>query len=435
MLKLFVRFLTAMIFISGIYLVYVNSSFTSLQQIQSKETIFVNFQNFPEIILPLKEETRGYQYELVRFYLNSLNKKNIIQKKNNSDIKIFYSTDTCNTCVIVKEEDLLLISSSNVIHNNDIEVTMMLENININNITDNYQINYVENEIGALVYNLSNNLISYTILTRSTYLFYKKYYPNLLIKKNMGKVKLLWNFTNDDGTLRNNLLKFLEKEDTSTFISKLNKNYYSKDSISSYIFIGSRIFISDIVTKLPSFEYLFKQASKKFDIDWKLLASISYQESKWNNDAISPTGVKGLMMLTRNTADMLNVNRLVPSESIDGGAKYLASLRDKYKDYKNDTQLNLMLASYNVGSGHVDDVLSLLAKDNVDVNNWDNLRNYLLKLSKKKFYKKMQYGYARGWEAVQYIENVKQYYDIISFLEEKDKVIKDNIIIEVPKTL
>ena len=144
MLKLFVRFLTAMIFISGIYLVYVNSSFTSLQQIQSKETIFVNFQNFPEIILPLKEETRGYQYELVRFYLNSLNKKNIIQKKNNSDIKIFYSTDTCNTCVIVKEEDLLLISSINVIHNNDIEVTMMLENININNITDNYQINYVE---------------------------------------------------------------------------------------------------------------------------------------------------------------------------------------------------------------------------------------------------------------------------------------------------
>ena len=59
----------------------------------------------------------------------------------------------------------------------------------------------------------------------------------------------------------------------------------------------------------------------------------------------------------------------------------------------------------------------------------------MLKLSKKKFYKKMKHGYARGWEAVQYIENVKQYYDIISFLEEKDKKIKDNITIEVPNTL
>ena len=154
-----------------------------------------------------------------------------------------------------------------------------------------------------------------------------------------------------------------------------------------------------------------------------MLAAISYQESKWDNEAVSPTGVKGLMMLTKNTAEMLKVDRLIPSESIDGSAKYLVSLRSKYEDYTDATRLNLMLASYNVGSGHVDDVVSLLNKDNIDINIWDNLRKYLLKLNQKKFYKKMQYGYARGWEAVQYIENVKQYYDIISFLEEKDKKI------------
>ena len=57
------------------------------------------------------------------------------------------------------------------------------------------------------------------------------------------------------------------------------------------------------------------------------------------------------------------------------------------------------------------------------------------KLNQKKFYLNMKYGYARGWEAVQYIENVKQYYDIITFLDNKDKQIKDDIFDEAPETL
>lgn len=436
MFKLFVRFLTAMIVVAGIYLVFVNSSYTSLQKLQNKETVIVRFQNLPEIILPIKGEIRGYQYELIKNYLNSINKNNFIEKNNNYDVEIFYSSKTCETCVIVKDEDLLLVSNNESDNNNDIEVSLVLKDVQLNNnIKKNYQINYTENELDDLVYNLSNNLINHTILTRSAYLFFKKYYPNLVIKKNITKVKLIWSFSNDDGTLRNNLFDFLENEKTLDFINNLNKKYYGQNSISSYIFIGSRIFISDIVLKLPKYEYLFKEASLKYNIDWKLLAALSYQESKWDNNAVSPTGVEGLMMLTKKTADMLGVNRLIPSESIDGGAKYLVFLRNKYQKYNNDTQLNLMLASYNLGSGHVDDVISFLNKDNVDINSWNNLKKYLLKLSKKKFYKKMQYGYARGWEAVQYIENIKQYYDIISFLEEKDKKIKNNIIIEVPKAL
>jgi len=436
MFKLFVRFLTAMIVVASIYLLFVNSSYTSLQKLQSKDVVVVKFQNFPEIIFPVREEIHGYQYELIKDYLTNINKNSFIEKDNNYDVEIFYSSNTCETCVVVNEEDLLLVSNNKNDNNNDIEVSLLLKNIELNNnIKKNYQISYIDDELDNLVYNLSNNLISHTILTRSAYLFFKKYYPNLVIKKNITEVKLLWSFSNDDGTLRNNLFEFLENEKTLDFINSLDKKYYAKNLMSSYIFIGSRIFISDIVLKLPEFEHLFKEASIKYNIDWKLLAALAYQESKWDNDAVSPTGVKGLMMLTKKTADMLEVNRLIPSESIDGGAKYLVFLRNKYKKYDNDTQLNLMLASYNLGSGHVDDVVSLLTKDKIDINHWNNLRKYLLKLNKKKFYKKMKYGYARGWEAVQYIENVKQYYDIISFLEEKDKKIKDNIAIEVPNAL
>ena len=170
-------------------------------------------------------------------------------------------------------------------------------------------------------------------------------------------------------------------------------------------------------------------------MDWKLLAAISYQESKWNNNAISPTGVRGLMMLTKNTADMLGVNRLIPDESIFGASRYLNKLADKYTEFNEDTKLSMTLGAYNLGPGHIDDVIKLSILDNKNLNNWNTLKKYLLKLNKKEFYRKMKYGYARGWEAVQYIENVKQYYDIISFLEEKDNKIDNKILNEVPKTL
>ena len=141
------------------------------------------------------------------------------------------------------------------------------------------------------------------------------------------------------------------------------------------------------------------------------------------------------MMLTKNTADMLGVNRLIPDESIIGASRYLKKLSEKYTEYNEDTKLSMTLGAYNLGPGHIDDIIKLSILDNKSLEDWDTLKKYLLKLNKKQFYKQMKYGYARGWEAVQYIENVKQYYDIISFLEAKDENIDNKILNEVPKTL
>ncbi|MEL0103852.1 MAG: transglycosylase SLT domain-containing protein, partial [Gammaproteobacteria bacterium] len=210
---------------------------------------------------------------------------------------------------------------------------------------------------------------------------------------------------------------------------------YSKNSISSYIFIGSRIFISDMITKLPQYELTFREVSKIHNLDWKLLAAIAYQESKWDNQAVSPTGVRGLMMLTKNTAKMLKVDRLNPNESIEGGARYLKSLLSKFSKFNQTTRVHLALSANKIGPGPVVDILLLATSDNKYRDDWKILKSYLHKLNQKKFYLNMKYGYARGWEAVQYIENVKQYYDIITFLDNKDKQIKDNIFDEAPKTL
>ncbi len=425
-----------MVFFAGIYIIYINATFSSYENLKSKNDISVNFQNLPEMILPSRESSTGYQYELIKKYLETIGQKNIITENITYDINVYYTTTVCASCVAINEEDLLIIYNVTGNEGEDIEVIQPFQNINLEyDSLDTFEINYSNNTIDELIYNIDNNLVTNSVITRSSYLFYKKYFPNLRIKTNLGKVILVWDFQGDDGSILADINAFLKKEDTKEFISGLRDKYYSKNSMSSYIFIGSRLFISDMTTKLPKYESLFKKASEDNNLDWKLLASISYQESKWNNDAVSPTGVKGVMMLTQNTAKMLNVNRLNPSESIVGAARYFSNLLKKYSAYNEITRINLALASYNAGPNHINDIL-LLAKNNGDnIDNWNVLKSYLYKLNQKKYYKKMKYGYARGWEAVQYVENVKQYYDIITFLDNKDNESDNELFNEVPSTL
>ena len=425
-----------MVLFASSYIIYTNTTYSSFENLKSKHEISVKFQNLPEMILPSRETSSGYQYELIKKYLKTLGQKSLITENITYDINVYYTTSVCESCVMINEEDLLIISNTRESEGKDIEVIQSFQNINLEyNDLDNFEINYSTNSIDELIYNIDNDLVTNAIITRSAYLFYKKYYPDLRIKNNLGKVILVWDFLGDDGSSLADINAFFDKEDTKKFISGLKDKYYSKNSISSYIFIGSRLFISDMITKLPEYESLFKKASEENNIDWKLLASISYQESRWNNNAVSPTGVKGVMMLTKNTAKMLNVNRLNPNESIVGAARYFSNLVEKYSSYNEITRTNLALASYNAGPNHVNDILLLAKNNDDDVENWNVLKSYLYKLNQKKYYKEMKYGYARGWEAVQYIENVKQYYDIITFLDNKDKKIENELFNEVPSTL
>ena len=436
MLKIILRFLIGIAVFTSSYIFYTNFTYSSLENIKNKKNISVRFQNLPEMLLPNKENITGYQYELLNEYLNTFGKNKLILADNLYDIDIFYTTYICPNCLVVNKEDLLLITNQNSGMGNDVDIVRSFENIDLGYpFLTSFEISYSDSSTDELIYNINNNLVTNAIVTRSTYLFYKKYFPSLRIKKVLGKVNLVWKFPNDDGSILESAKYFLDSENSKEFINMLEEKYYSKNSISSYIFIGSRVFISDMLTKLPKYESLFKNASDKFKLDWKLLASISYQESKWNNNAVSPTGVKGIMMLTIGTAEMLNVDRLVPKESIFGGAQYFSRLLEKYSNYSDETKINLALAAYNAGPNHINDIILLADKNGDNINNWSTLKGYLYKLNQKKYYKKMKYGYARGWEAVQYIENVKQYYDIISFLDNKDKINSNQIFNEVPSTL
>lgn len=179
-------------------------------------------------------------------------------------------------------------------------------------------------------------------------------------------------------------------------------------------------FLKHIKVRLPYYREEFQRAEEKTGIPWVLLASMSYQESKWNKHAISPTGVRGLMMLTRSTAaDMGIQNRLDPKKSIAGGARYLSYLYKRLPaTIHTQDRMFLALASYNVGFGHVKDAQLLGSRLGKNPNRWDDLRDVLPLLAKKKYYKDLPHRYARGWEPVQYVKRIREYRKIL------DQVVK-----------
>lgn len=176
-----------------------------------------------------------------------------------------------------------------------------------------------------------------------------------------------------------------------------------------------KTFLNHITTRLPYYREEFRRAEKKTGIPWVLLASMSYQESKWNRHAISPTGVRGLMMLTRSTAADLGIqNRLDPKKSIDGGARYLAHLHQRIpKDIRQSDRLFVALAAYNVGLGHIRDARILAKRLGKNAQQWEGLREVLPLLAKKKYYQDLPHRYARGWEPVQYVKRIREYRKIL----------------------
>jgi len=147
-----------------------------------------------------------------------------------------------------------------------------------------------------------------------------------------------------------------------------------------------------------------------------LLAALASQESHWDPLARSPTGVRGLMMLTQNTARSLGVtNRLDPVQSIDGGARYLAGRYELLpEDIPDPDRIFLALAAYNVGRGHVLDARRLARQLGKNPDSWSDMREVLPLLADKRYYPDLRHGYARGYEPVHLVERVRNYRDVIS---------------------
>ncbi len=192
------------------------------------------------------------------------------------------------------------------------------------------------------------------------------------------------------------------------------KNLYSSPQ-SVLTFVDKRQFLRDTQKILPKLRPLFKKAARHFSLPWGLLAAVAYQESHWDNEAKSFTGVKGIMMLTKKTASHLGIkNREDLSQSIWGGAKYLRWLLDTQpKHLPQKQRWALALAAYNVGPAHMQDAQKLTKKLGGNPTSWTDLKKTLPLLSQPEFYQHLTYGNARGQEPVDFTHRVLGYYELL----------------------
>jgi len=209
-------------------------------------------------------------------------------------------------------------------------------------------------------------------------------------------------------------------------LAGLKEHYYSH--LEDFDYVDLVRYRQRIQARLPKYRSYFEDAAGKHGLDWRLMAALSYQESHWDPAAVSFTGVRGIMMITGDTAKTLGLkNRLEVKDSISAAARYLARLHEMVGDDVPEPDRTLLaLASYNIGPGHVQDARKLAEELKRPSNTWHGVRSVLPLLQKRKYYSALPKGYARGSEAVQYVDRIRTYHKVLDMALETDFVSQKN---------
>ncbi|KKN43699.1 hypothetical protein LCGC14_0700660 [marine sediment metagenome] len=244
------------------------------------------------------------------------------------------------------------------------------------------QLNIYKEDIPELLWNENKELdssgllelvelemIDYTIADSNEIAANLTLFPELRVAFDLSEPQsLAWAMPlSEDGSLSAEMITFFDQIVESGALDRLIEKYYGH--IRRFDYIDTRTFYRRIQTRLPQYEQLFKGAAEQFGFDWRLLAAISYQESHWDPEAVSSTGVKGLMMLTLSTAEEMNIdNREDPAQSIYAGAGYLAAMAARLPERINEPDKTwIALAAYTLGLGHVEDA-RMLTENNKKMN-------------------------------------------------------------------
>lgn len=211
--------------------------------------------------------------------------------------------------------------------------------------------------------------------------------------------------------------EFLEDVKSDGRLDKLIAEYYAPSNDMSR---GSaHTFTKRVDNVLPNFRNIIKEVATKHDMSWTLLAAMAYQESHWDPKATSPTGVRGMMMLTRATAKEMDVkNRLDAEQSLHGGAEYFQKIHQRLPARITEPdRTNLALAAYNIGLGHLEDARVITQKQGKNPDLWQDVKEHLPLLQKRRWYSKTKFGYARGQEPVNYVSQIRRYESYLDWHE------------------
>ena len=271
-------------------------------------------------------------------------------------------------------------------------------------------------EVEQLIGLVANGEISYTVCDENLARVNKNYYDNIDVETPISfPQKIAWAMRPESQALQDVVNKWLKSfKKTARFKRIYQKYYLNKRSIH----IVNEGFHSMKGGQFSVYDDVIKKESKIYGLDWRLIASLIYQESRFMPNVESWAGAVGLMQLMPETAETFGVQAdelKSPERNISGGLKFLIWLDDKLKDDVPDPneRIKFVLASYNVGLGHVQDAMRLAKKYGKDPSKWSDVGYYLLNKSKPKFFNDpvVKYGYCRGEEPYQYVNEILERYE------------------------
>src|SRR6185312_14874040 len=266
----------------------------------------------------------------------------------------------------------------------------------------------------ALIAQVADGTMSYAIVASSDAAVARNIYLDFDVAFSAGPSReFAWAIAPGYPELRIALDAFFARLRKDGTLARLAERYFGDARQVQRIDAG--VFQERIRKALPEWRKTFIDAQTKSGVEWRLLAAIAYQESQWDPDATSETGVRGLMQLTEDTARALGVaDRLDPKAATIGAAKYLADLKRKLPARIAEPDRTwLALAAFNTGIGHLEDARVLTQRQKLNPDLWSDVRQVLPLLAEPDYYIMLKNGYARGGMPVAFVGRVRGYYDIL----------------------
>lgn len=424
------------------------SGSNQLEQIKSRGELRVSTLSSPLTFFNGPNENQGLDYELAKRFADYLNVKLVINShkdvnqlfddldKNQADLLasgLIYNTERLESFRAgpeyysvsqqvlyrqgsVRPESFADIKGSLIVSSGTVHVSTLQaasEKYPDLNWSDTSQLSSRE-----LLQQVAEGKLNYTLGDSATVALMQRVYPRLAVAFDATEDEpVTWYFSKnpDDDSLYAAMLDFFSMVSADGTLERLEEKYLGH--VGNFDYVDTRTFLKAIDTKLESLQKLFEKYAS--NIDWRLLAAIAYQESHWDPLATSPTGVRGIMMLTRATASGLDVSdRLDPEQSIQGGSLYLSRLMEKMpSSIAPDDKIWFALVAYNMGYSHMLDARKLTAAQKGNPDSWADVKQRLPMLNNK-----TNYGYARGTQAYNYVENIRRYQiSLMGYLVEREK--------------
>ncbi|KEF31750.1 Transglycosylase, Slt family [Marinobacter nitratireducens] len=440
--------MVASLVISAVLALTACSRPTTLQEIRNEGVLHVITRESPSIYYEGRNGVTGYDYELAKRFANELGVELRVRvADDNTEILSVLSRDFAHIGMAgLSDQPGLdnqyrvlptgIAAQSVVVYNRDFdrpESLGELEGQTLHLVPDSNHEHHLSDVSGyrwrvhpgidaaGILARVESGEFPYAIVSSNELELNQVFYPKVKEAFALGNPEeLAWLFPKgQDKTLITAANQFLQKLQADGTLAQLAERFYGH--LEQLNYVGARTFMHHVNNRLPKYEDLFQDYADQSGMDWRLLAAIGYQESHWRPNAVSPTGVRGLMMLTRNTASYIGINnRMDAEESIQGGARYFQMVHDKIPDRIPEPDRTwFALASYNVGFGHLEDARRLTEGAGKNPDRWMDVKEFLPLLAQKEWYQKTRFGYARGHEPVLYVQNIRRYYDVLARITDR----------------